>query len=316
MTSLNKRYTSLSASRRYEVWFVRLGLADLSGAWWFRYLLLNPGRNGCRGNPQGMPVQVWATWFPQGGTPQSFIQGYPLESLKLSGRGEDAFCFRVADNEIREDSCQGKLEVEGHKISWGLRYRSSFAVTLSNKGWIGFSRTPHSDAVFSGQIMLDGRCFEGDRFGIGIQGHNCGYRHRGFWRWAHAYFVGAEESPVTIEALVYDMPLGLVFRKAVLWHEGKQQILRKLREARHDPDDFIWGFCCAGKDGLQVDAEFDGREPGAHRLPYLKTDCSGSFEVVNQSLASATLRLKRRDGRVEELHTTTGAVLEKGGQGG
>jgi len=27
--------------RRYEVWFVRCGMADSSGAWWFRYLLVN-----------------------------------------------------------------------------------------------------------------------------------------------------------------------------------------------------------------------------------------------------------------------------------
>jgi hypothetical protein len=41
--SLNEVYSSLSTRRRYEVWFLRLGLADNSSAWWFRYLLLNPG---------------------------------------------------------------------------------------------------------------------------------------------------------------------------------------------------------------------------------------------------------------------------------
>jgi len=315
MTSLNRRYTSLSTTRRYEVWFVRLGLADSSGAWWFRYLLMNPGRNGCPGHPNGMPVQVWATWFPKEGVPQSFIQGYPLDGLNLSGRGEDSFHFRAGENEITEDSCRGKLEINGHSISWGLRYRSSFAVTLSNKGWIGFSRTPHSDALFSGQIMLDGRSFEGDPLGCGLQGHNCGYRHRSFWRWAHAYFVRSDGTPATIEALVYDMPLGLVFRKAVLWHEGRRQVMRNLRE-NSNRDGFTWEFCCTSKNGVQLEASFDGNGLGIHRLPYLKTDCCGSFEVVNNSFAKATLRLKSSDGRVEELRTSTGAVLEKGGQRG
>src|SRR5438552_1491622 len=47
VSTLNQVYSSLSTRRRYEVWFIRLGLADCSGAWWFRYLLMNPGREGC-----------------------------------------------------------------------------------------------------------------------------------------------------------------------------------------------------------------------------------------------------------------------------
>ena len=98
--TLNELYSSLSARRRYEVWFVRLGLADGAGAWWFRYLLMNPGRCGCAGDPGGMPVQVWATWFPQDGKPQSFIQGFPLEGLDLSGQRQNPFHFRIGSNEI------------------------------------------------------------------------------------------------------------------------------------------------------------------------------------------------------------------------
>jgi hypothetical protein len=218
--SLNEVYSSLSARRRYEVWFVRLGLADNVGAWWFRYLLMNPGRGGCSEDPRGMPVQVWATWFPYAGKPQTFIQGFPLQGLTLSARGEYPFHFRVGNNAIGEGSCCGALEVDGHCISWELQYRSTYRAILSDKGWIGFSRTPHSDALFSGRIRLDGEEVGGKLLGFGLQGHNCGYRHRCFWRWAHGYFPRPEGSPTTIEALVYDMPLGLVFRKAVLRHEG------------------------------------------------------------------------------------------------
>ena len=58
--------------RRYEVWFVRCGLADGSGAWWFRYLLVNnvkifPEMSARRN------FQIWATWFPRGAAPQTFI---------------------------------------------------------------------------------------------------------------------------------------------------------------------------------------------------------------------------------------------------
>ncbi len=314
MKTLNELYSSLSARRRYEVWFVRLGLADGSGAWWFRYLLMNPGRDGCAGGPRGMPVQVWATWFPQGGKPQSFIQGFPLEGIGLSARGQNPFYFRVGNNEIGESSCRGELQVGEHAISWDLKYSSLFRVTLSHKGWIGFSRTPHSDALFSGHITLDERNFAGSPLGFGVQGHNCGYRHRNFWTWTHAYFPRSHAGPSTFEALVYEMPFGLIFRKAVLWHDGKEYEFRNLQEISRDPDEFRWNFRSSTKDGFRLEAAIDGAGSGIHRLPYVKTDCTGSFEVANNSLARAVLRLERRGRPDETLETRTGAVLEMVGR--
>ena len=287
-----------------------MGLADGSGAWWFRYLLMNPGRGGCSGNPQGMPVQVWATWFPAGGKPQSFIQGFPLAGLELSGRGQAPFHFRAGENQIEEDRCRGALQVDGHSISWNLRYRSTFQVTLSNKGWIGFSRTPHSDAVFSGEIALDGRRFAGEALAFGVQGHNCGYRHRNFWNWTHAYFPRAGKPATTLEALVYEMPLGLVFRKAILWHDGQKHVFRDLREDGDLRSSMRWNFRCSARNGFRMEAAIDGSGPSIHRLPYLKTDCSGSFEVMNNSLASASLVIGSAGKPSETVETSTGAVLE------
>ena len=310
MATLNEAFSKLSVRRRYEVWFLRMGLADGSGAWWFRYLLMNPGRGGCAGNPRGTPVQVWATWFPAGGNPQSFIQGFPLQGLEISGRGISPFQFHIEDNGIDEDSCRGRLEVDGHSISWNLRYSSTFSVTLSSKGWIGFSRTPHSDAVLSGEITLDGRRFSGEPLGFGVQGHNCGYRHRNFWRWTHAYFPRPARAATTLEALVYEMPFGLVFRKAVLWHDGKEHVFRKLQHARGDREDLQWKFRCEARDGMRLQVAIDGRGASMHHLPYLKTDCSGVFEVANNSLASASILIEKAGGCAERLETATGAVLE------
>ncbi len=318
MKTLNEVYSPLSARRRYEVWFIRLGLADGSGAWWFRYLLMNPGRNGCPGDKQGLPVQVWATWFPRDGKPQSFIQGFPLEGLDLSARKQNPFHFRSGKNEIGENFCRGALEVDGHAISWELRWRSTFHVTISNKGWIGFSRTPHSDAIFAGQITLDGRSFAGDALGFGVQGHNCGYRHRNFWTWTHAYFPRSDGRSTTLEALVYEMPFGLVFRKAVLWHEGEAREFRNLRESKRDPNELAWNFRCSSsspsKNGLKLEATIDGAGSSIHRLPYVKTNCTGSFEVANNSLARAVLRLEQQNRPVEVLETSSGAVLEMVGR--
>ena len=312
--TLNEVYSSPSTRRRYEVWFLRMGLASGEGAWWFRYLLMNPGRCGCAGNPRGQPVQVWATWFSPESKPRSFIQGFSLEGLDLSPRGEAPFHFRIGQQEIKDNSCRGALEVDGHSIGWDLRYRSSFQMTLSDKGWIGFSRTPHSDAHFSGRITLDDQSFVGDPLGFGVQGHNCGYRHRNSWTWAHAYFLRPDGRVDTLEALVYDMPFGLMFRKAVLWHEGQPHVFRGLEEKKRDRENLQWEFRGVSQGGVQLEVALNGGGPSLHRLPYLKTDCTGSFEVANNSLATAAVRVLQRSGPVEEFETTTGAVLEMAGQ--
>ncbi|MFZ0733085.1 MAG: hypothetical protein WAM79_12225 [Candidatus Sulfotelmatobacter sp.] len=301
----------MSTRRRYEAWFLRLGLADGSGAWWFRYLLTNPGRNGCPGNPLGAPAQVWATWFPAGAKPQSFIQGFSRSEIEIGPPARSSFHLRLGDNAIDEDSCYGALKVDGHEISWNLQYSSSFQVTLSNKGWIGFSRTPHSDAIFSGEITLDGRKFPGDPLAFGVQGHNCGYRHRNFWIWTHACFPQKQGSVSTLEALAYEMPFGLIFRKAVLWHNQRSYQFRNLRTLQLDREAMEWKFVCEARNGLILKASIGGG-PSLHRLPYLKTDCSGTFEVANNSLASASLSIENSQ-QPEFLETSTGAVLEIAG---
>src|SRR5215467_4699262 len=218
-SDLNAAYSSRRMKRRYEVWFMRLGLADGSGAWWFRYLLMNLGKGGCP-MLEVAPVQVWATWFPRDGVPETFIQQFPEEQLTLSARGNSNLEFRVGENFIRSDTCGGHIRMRGHDVSWNLQTRSQFHNVLSDKGWIGFSKTAHSDAVFSGAISFDGNVWRGDALGTGVQGHNCGVRHRHFWTWTHAY-LQAVESISTLEILFYEMPLGLTFRKAILWHGGR-----------------------------------------------------------------------------------------------
>lgn len=301
--------------RRYEVWFLRLMLADSSGAWWFRYLVMNlgrPGGGGCGGNPQGLPLQVWATWFPREGKPQTFIQGFSQDQLSLSKVGESPFHLQIQDNRIGEDACAGRLEVKSHVIEWDLRYRSTFGVTVTDVGWIGFSRTPHSDAVFSGTISFDGHTFQGQPLGYGLQGHNCGFRHRRLWNWTHCLAPDSEDGGIsTFEALEYEIPFGRRFQKALLWRRGALYVFRKMEEIRRDRYHLQWMFKCANaKDGSSLVAVIDGRGPSVHRLPYLKTNCSSTFEVSNNSLARATLYLSRRGHPIEQISTDGGTVVE------
>lgn len=313
MKTLNEPFSKLSMRRRYEVWFLRLGLADGTGAWWFRYLLMNPGREGCGSDARQQPVQVWATWFPRTGKPQTWIQGFPLRELHLSPRGASPLLFEAGENRISEKECRGRLEVDGHRVRWDLRYRSTFRVELSSKSWIGFSRTPHSDAIFSGEITLDGQTFRGEPLAYGMQGHNCGYRHRRFWTWAHIHFRRPDDSGSTVEALVYEMPLGLLFRRVAIWHEGREHVFKDLRDLKRDPNELLWKFCCPNRKFLTAEIEIQGRKGLIHHLPYFKTDCSGQFEVSNDSLAPARMIWHTPRGAPQELSTDTGAVVEMAG---
>lgn len=317
--SLNAVYSKASMSRRYEVWFLRLTLADGSGAWWFRYLLLNPGRaggGGCPRKPGGLPVQLWATWFPRGGRPQSFIQGFLREKLCLSGRGASPFHLQIGAIRIGESACAGCVEAEGHRVEWDLRYNSSLGTTVTDVGWIGFSRTPHSDAVFSGSITLDARTVAGDPLGHGLQGHNCGFRHRHLWNWTHCLFRHPASGDLsTFEALEYEIPFGQRVRRALLWHRGELVVFKRLEELARDPERLLWVFKChRPEDSSGLVAFVDGRGPSLHRLSYLKTDCSGTFEVANNSLARATLQYYRPGLHPEVFSTDGGAVLEMVGK--
>jgi hypothetical protein len=295
--------------RRYEVWFVRCGLADGSGAWWFRYLLVN----NIKIAPETVArrhFQVWATWFPRGAAPQTFIVEMPIDQLDLSTRGQAPFHCHADESGMEEGRCWGNLHPDGHHISWNLRIHSHFGATLSDKGWIGFSCSPHSDAAFSGEILFDGKKFAGEPLGFGVQGHNCGYRHRSYWRWMHAHFPQPDGGS-TLEALVYDLPLGLVFRNGILWHRGNATRVRKIKESEigRSRTYLQWNFSGQLDDGSPVEASIEGITPGIHEVAYTKTDGSGTFPVSNASIARAFVKL----GQSEALETETGAVLEMGG---
>lgn len=309
-TELNQVYSSMSMKRRYEVWFLKIALADGTGAWWFRYLLTDPGRPAGGGCPGTAPFQVWATWFPADGPPTSCIEGFPLDGIEISGRNED---LSIAHNEnrISHDRCAGRVSAGGRNVSWDLSYRSGAGFSMSDVGWIGFSRTPHTDAVFDGWIEMDGIRQSGSPLGFGLQGHNCGFRHRNLWTWTHLYARNADGRTTTFEALEYEIGFGLYFRKALLWHNGNLHVLKGFKTYERDRDRMRWSFDCFEKStGLAVHAEIDGGGISQHRLPYTRTDCSGTFEVANNSLARGSITIGHPDRPELTLTGDAGAVLE------
>ena len=87
-------------------------------------------------------------------------------------------------------------------------------------------------------------------------------------------------------------------------------MFRNLRDTDSRLEPMQWNFHCAARNGMQLEAAIDGRGASVDRLPYLRTDCSGSFEVVNNSLASASLVIQSAGRPVDKLETNKGAVLE------
>jgi hypothetical protein len=126
----------------------------------------------------------------------------------------------------------------------------------------------------------------------------------------HAYFPQPDGGS-TLEALVYDLPFGLAFRNAILWHHGKPTRVQKIKELKitRSSGHLHWNFSGQLDDGVPIEASIEGVAPGVHELPYTKTDGLGTFPVSNASLARAIVKL----GQGEALETGTGAVLEMGG---
>jgi hypothetical protein len=314
--SVNTLYSSLRMRRRYEAWFITLRMADGSGAWWFRYLLHTPGRsrNSAARDPQDYPVQIWATWFPRDASPQSFFQGFPLKEFSCSSRTRDPFRLQVGDHFLDDHGCRSRVDSCGHRIRWEVQCRSTQHYSVSEVGWIGFYRAAHGDALFSGFIEMDGRRWEGDILGWGVQGHNCGYRHRRHWSWAHCLWLDEKRPVGTLEALSYEIPLGLRVRRAVLWQEGVRTVFHDVREKVRSREPFVWELLARDPNSsLRVQVHWEGHPPSTHVLSYRATDGRSSFEVCNNCLARATVRVHGPDLSIREWEADGGAILEMAG---
>ena len=165
----------------------------------------------------------------------------------------------------------------------------TFGSALSQNGWLRFSRTPHSDAVFSGKIGLDERVFQGEPVGVGVQGSQLRVPATGLFNLDACILPEPGWTCYDHRSALLHHSAGLTFRKAVLWHQGTARIFRRLRETVSDRENLRWSFKSVGNAAGGITVEVDGTGSSIHRLPYLKTNCSGTFEVANNSFACARL---------------------------
>jgi hypothetical protein len=70
----------------------------------------------------------------------------------------------------------------------------------------------------------------------------------------------------------------------------------------------VWRFGSADRrNGVSVEAGFSGDGPSLFRLPYTKTDCTGVFEVSNNSLATGRDNYPRQSGDDNRLQPRGGS---------
>ena len=144
----------------------------------------------------------WATWFPAGGRPQSFIQGFPLQGLNVSRRGQSPFHFRIGDNWHRRRFLQGIFGGGRARdlLEPALPFHISRDAEQQRLDWF-LANAALRRGFFRRRSRSMAGAFAGDPLGFGVQGHNCGYRHRNFWTWTHAYFPRSGQPASTLEAL-------------------------------------------------------------------------------------------------------------------
>ena len=112
-------------------------------------------------------MQVWATWFPKDGKPQSFIQGFPLADLDLSARGRIRSTFGSATMRFEENSCRGALEVTGTLDFMGPAITFDVSCHAEQQGLDWFlANAAFGRDFFPGEITLDGRRFAREPSGV------------------------------------------------------------------------------------------------------------------------------------------------------
>ena len=94
------------------------------------------------------------------------------------------------------------------------------------------------------------------------------------------------------------------------------RVFRELQESVRSRRDGKWVFEAADAEGTRIEVEAGGESAGIHRIEYVKTDCSGTFEVANNSLTRARIRVWEAGGQAWELQTEGGAVVEMAGDQG
>jgi hypothetical protein len=141
---MNVVYTARQMKRRYEVWFLRCGLADGRGAWWLRYLLLNLGRGGAARSHRPNLCKFGLPGSRAKASRRHSSKAIPPRALQLSSRRQLPFHLRIAESAIEEGTCWGEPQGGRARDFVEAAYHSQFGVVLSDKDGSVFRnrRTP------------------------------------------------------------------------------------------------------------------------------------------------------------------------------
>ena len=175
------------------------------------------------------------------------------------------FTFGVNDNGIEEDCCRGALEVDGHAISWNLRYRSTFRVDLEQIKAGSASRAPHIPThVFSGADHL--RLAEFCRRSPGIRSSGTQLRIPA------SQFLDAGRTPIFPHGQPAEHVGGAGLRDAVRLRLPQSRAMARMECSTYSAicgtptqrwKPMQWNFRCAARNGMQL--EVGDRRPRSER---------------------------------------------------
>jgi len=325
---------------RYEVYYLTFNHLESGRAFWIRYTLNSPSKDGSE--PY---AQVWFSYFDAAEPGRNFAlkRKYSIEKMHVE---ENLFTLWIDGCEISTGHIKGHIEDAVHEVRWDLEYTCDDPVHLHLPKFLykyqiadTIVLSPGVDAKFSGKIMVDGErlAFDG---APGCQTHIWGKKHAQRWAWGHCN--AFDGSPGTVfEGLSVQIRRAGITLPAVnllfLRHNGREyrftEVLSALR-CRSSFDTGYWNFSarqgnilirgeisCGFRDLVRADyIDPDGEPSYCHNTEvavakitiFEKKSAFGKWEEVERLAAPHTMHVefaaRQPDPRVEKTILDAPAV--------
>lgn len=298
----------------YESYFLRANHPSRPLAFWLRYTLFAP-----KDAAAAAVGEVWAVWF-NGETGAHVVA---KEEFPLAACGFDTVGFQVTVGEsmLEAGHATGAVALDGHTLSWDLRFTGDAPPLLLLPPRLYETRFPAAKSLvslplarYSGTLQADGEPHD-IRDWIGSQNHNWGTRHTDLYAWGQV--AGFDTHPDSfLEVATARLRLGPVwtppFTLLVLRHRGREYALNGLARAvraRGSFGYFRWEFRSRSAEA-EIAGEITAPGEAFVGLNYYNPP-GGTKHCLNSKLAHCRLVLRdARAGETEVLETAHRAAFE------
>ncbi len=295
----------------YEVWFLTLNQRASGRGFWFRYGIEIPQASQKTSPSQ---AKLWAAFFDRKAAENhvGLMQERPIALFQCE---KEQFNLQIADARLSSSQTTGRLENDGHRISWDLHFTPN-ATTHQHipRSFISLVRpssficSPNLDTRFTGGVEVDGKTIyiEDEP---GCQTHLWGSKQVDEWLWVHSnafdkypdtVFEGLAARPRRAGATL--PPIQSFYLK----HRGEEYRFRRLSFAeqwRKHLGIGFWTFS-ATNTRIYIEGSAQCRLRDMLQARHLDPD-SEPIYAINSEIANLKIRLYRRVGGFRWKHTET-----------